>query len=441
MSNLIVIGGGISGLTAAYLACQQGARVQVIEPGPLGGVIRTHRVGGFTLEHGPNVLIEKPDFARFIDMLGFRDEMVYPAAEPYRQFVWHAGRAREVPKSLPAFVCSDLFTLREKGSVLRTLFSSTALSSQEEDSSVLDYFSKGLGSSVTRRVLDPVLKGIYGGDLSRLSARALFPNLWQATKEKKSLVSFMRQRARQRTGPLRTFVFRRGMSSFVQHIVQCAGPALSVIQDAAVHMSFVQGEHCVTLASGGKLKSSRVVVATPHRVLAGMIADDNSEPAQQFISAVKVRRYAPLTFVHVASSQFPTYPEDSFGVLFPEGTEYRFLGAMFNSALFPHLAPQGQHLITLCFGGIEALEDPSVLNPSQQVVAKVCGRYLGLTHLTTLSQHVWNEAIPQYEIGSHLIEAALKRFEGERPGLISVSVDSGGVGVPDRVRFVMERLL
>ena len=200
-----------------------------------------------------------------------------------------------------------------------------------------------------------------------------------------------------------------------------------------------QSPYRIELESGENLIAPQVVLALPARECVKIVKAPASHiEAQQFLRYAALRRYAPLTIVHCATDQVPCFPTDTFGILFPEGTPHLFLGAMFNSLLFPHLAPKGQQLLTLCFGGINALDKPSALSPTEGVVAELCKNYLGVTRFSQLACYRWDGAIPQYEIGHQEFLQSVLGFEQKYSGITLAMVDRGGVGVPDRVRSVME---
>jgi oxygen-dependent protoporphyrinogen oxidase len=191
-----VIGGGIAGLVASYELVKAGYRPVVIEPGAFGGMIRTLSVDGFTLEQGPNVLVERPAMAELLSELGLQDKIRYPSVTSYGQFVWCRGRPMKVPAGLLEFFVSPLFSWFTKLALPYRICKKGLLKPRAEDLSVLEFFTPLIGERSVRDVLDPVLKGIYGGDVEQLSARVIFPGLWEAAVQGLSLIGYMRRRPR-----------------------------------------------------------------------------------------------------------------------------------------------------------------------------------------------------------------------------------------------------
>jgi len=211
-----VIGGGIAGLTAAYELVKAGERPLLIEPGPIGGMIRSVQQDGVTLECGPNVLVERPDLKELLSDLKISSEVVYPSVNPYGQYVWYRGHPVKVPAGFFELLCSPLFTLKTKLLLPLRAFASGVLPRTSEDCTVEDFFKPLLGLHTVRHLLDPVLKGIYGGDVAKLSARSIFPSLWSAAQQGGSLFSYMQSRRSSGKPPI--LVVRGGMQRIVAEL-------------------------------------------------------------------------------------------------------------------------------------------------------------------------------------------------------------------------------
>ncbi len=176
--HAVVIGGGITGLVRAHELLKRGVQVTIVEPGALGGLIQSSHKGGFTMEHGPNVILEKPELAALIDEVGLRSKVVRPVILKYRQYVWYNGAPCEVPKSPPKLIFTPLIPFVDKCRLLPRLFAKGIVKSGEDDLSVHDLFSRVIGPTAATNILNPALRGIFGGDTTTLGARSLFPELF-----------------------------------------------------------------------------------------------------------------------------------------------------------------------------------------------------------------------------------------------------------------------
>lgn len=427
-----IIGAGIAGLTAAYELVKRGERPILIEPGRVGGMVCSQHQDGFTLECGPNVLVERPHVIALINELGLTSEIRYPSVMPYGQYVWFDGKPQKVPAGLFEFLTSPLFSWRTKLALPVRLAKAGVLQPQAEDESVLTFFSRLIGEDSTWALLDPVLKGIYGGDVDRLSARALFPNLWSAADAGDSVLSYMRRKGK--GGKPRIMVISGGIQRLPDALFAAIKDKIELRATTAERITPVAQGFSIQLGDGSSCAVDRCVVTVAGKNLASLL-----EPIAPPVSAaVREVSYAGLTIVHLAVDRSERLIPAAFGALFPRGMPDNFLGVMFNSLIFPHVAPPEKHVITAVLGGAQAEEtmcDPVELRERFPAFIK---QLLNLRDVDILHTYQWPRAIPQLEVGHFKVVEALDSVERAWPGLGFVGVDRGGVGVSDRVRLARE---
>lgn len=438
-----VIGGGIAGLTAAYKLVKLGERPYLIEPhDPPGGMVASSLVNGFTVEKGPNVLVERPDIKALLAELKLTGEVVYPSVNPYGQYVWFRDRARKVPTGIWEFLTSPLFTLETKLTIPFNLFRRGVLPSALEDCSVARFFRELLSAHTTRNLLDPVLKGIYGGDVDLLSARTLFPNLWNAAQRRESIFSYMRAKRRAGReggsgggGKPPIMVLRSGIASITGALWRDLEPHVMRVRARArrVHPAGDK-RYRVALEGGGEIEADGCILAVAGANLASLVESLDEALALE-LAAI---RYASLCVVNLSVPITERLIPKAFGVLFPGGMPLNLLGVMFNSQIFPHVAPPGAHLITVVLGGAQMEERSFNEVELREKLPALLDSFLGIKRATWLAKTEWNGAIPQLVVGHHQIVSALDRFEVNNPGLVCIGVDRGGVGVSDRIRIAQE---
>ncbi len=199
--RIAVIGGGTSGLSAAYTlarARQAGAPVEelLIEAGPsLGGVIRTEKIDGFVVEAGPDsFLSEKPQAAAMARELGLGDDLIGSNDDTRRTYILHRGRLIPIPDGLMfliptrvwPMVTTSLLPFSSKLAAMRELFASPPLE-HREDESVASFVARHYGAAMVENIADPMLAGVYGGDSAELSVRSVLPRFWEMEQKHGSL--------------------------------------------------------------------------------------------------------------------------------------------------------------------------------------------------------------------------------------------------------------
>ena len=433
-AKVAVIGAGISGLVSAWKLQREDKCVTLYEPGKLGGVLQTRISRGFTLETGPNVFAAKKDFLAFLDGIDLTPEIVWPALDRYKQYVWFNGKPNPVPRTLSGFISTSLIASIDKLRLPFRIARKPRLDRAFDDQSISDFFEPLLGQHAVRALLDPALQGIFGGSIDRLSARSVFPSIWRSRDAGYSIWQFMRRRPK--GDKRRAFLLRGGNQRLVERLRECV--ASTVVVDNAVTAVEFNTENdglrsCkwkVFDASGSVADFDRVVVATSGVATAGFIgslAPELSERLKRFTAV-------PLVVVHCGVPTEELSCSDGFGMLFPSASDARILGVMYNSVLFPHVAPSGQELLTVCLGGFK---DPGVIDLSEcellEIVQTELKRFLGIRSIDFIGVKRWPRAIPQYELGHHHLVEEMHSVERENEGIRFVGADIGGVGVPDRV--------
>ena len=357
-------------------------------------------------------------------------EVCFPVVPRYKQHVWCGGRICEVPRSPLKLFGTPLLPRALKWKLPLILFRKGIATPQADDESVAVYFDRFLGSEVVRDLLAPALQGVYGGDVGRLSARTVFPELWEASKRGGSLFSYAKtKRAR------RTLVFKQGMASLIGKLETSLRGKVEFIRRRAVLVRRSGAGLFEVVAEGGEGRTfNKVAVSTSGAASARFIAELDPALAHR----LEALRYAPIVVVHAAVSAAEPVPPKSYGVLFPPGHPDALLGVMFNSMLFPHTAPPGQHLLTVCLGGIHG---GHILSRSDTeiygVVLRELEQKLGLSGARMLAIYRWAEAIPQYEVGHWQLVEMARALERRAKGLVCIGADMGGVGVPDRVKLAL----
>lgn len=216
-----IIGGGIAGLAAAYELAKAGAEYTLFEAGSrLGGVISSATVAGSALEDGPDsFLTEKPAAAELCRELGLGDELIPSDDAKRKTWILVGNRLVALPDGLMFLIptklmptaMTPLFSLRTKIRMGMELMHPPRKG--EADESVAAMVERHYGAEVVDRLAGPLLSGIYGGEASQLSARAVLPRLVEMEVKYGSLTKAMLETMKTRHvggGARATFTTLRG---------------------------------------------------------------------------------------------------------------------------------------------------------------------------------------------------------------------------------------
>ena len=462
----VVIGGGITGLTACYRLMQQAQAgglpldVVLLEASDrLGGVIATRHQDGLLLEEGPDCfLATKPWGVELCDELGLSAELIGTTTEHRQSFIVRRGKLVPVPQgfylmapgSLWPFVTTRAFSWSGKLRMALDLVLPRRI--PEDDESLADFVTRRLGREALERMAQPMVGGIYTADPRRLSMQATMPQFLEMERRHRSLILALRHRQRQ-TGAQQPGVsgaryglfasFRHGMQTLVDALadrlpagtVRLQTPVRSVRRNPDSQRWTVSPQACPGPRSGDgpDLEADALCLAltAPHaaRLLTGL------DP--ELAAGLHDIPYASSAVVTLACNRADiAHPLNGMGFVVPAVEQHNLIACSFSSVKFAGRAPAGMVLLRAFVGG--ALQQEQALWPDaklQDAVLQDLRQLLGLTGKPTLchvSRHP--SAIPQYHVG-HLarierLEAAARRW----PGLALAGNAYHGVGVPDCIR-------
>lgn len=452
MKRIAVVGGGISGVTAAWQlererASGQAMECVLFEAGQrLGGTVETERRDGFVVECGPDSWVSEKPWARELAVeLGLEDEITPSNDEIRRTYLLWGGRLvpmpgkmrMMVPVDLEAIADSPLFSEEARRAYAREPeraeeLKATALP-EDRDESVASFVRRHFGEEVTRTVASPLLAGVFGGDVETLSVRAVLGPFVKMERQFGSLILALRALAPKTGGP-RPSVFttlRSGLGTFVEAMAREIPPETVRLQEPVEAVTRAEDSWQVKTARGVETFDA-VFVATPAHVTRKLL-----EPVDAGAAALLDMEASSAVVVALAYDAERARGMESptgFGYLVPPQAagEDALLACTFVHQKFGHRAPEGGVLLRAFFGSraaqkLMAASDAEVVNRAREELGLALGR---LPEPTFTLVRRWPRSLPQYAVG-HLermreLETRIERH----PGLRLLGNAYYGVGLP-----------
>jgi oxygen-dependent protoporphyrinogen oxidase len=451
----IVIGAGLSGLVCAYTLRQRGLDARLFEASDrAGGVIRSVERDGFLFELGPQSFTFTEPLRKLARELRIEAQML---AAPLKlpRYLFLDGRLEAAPLSPPAFFTSSLFSRRTKWTVLRDALgrSKPPADTAAGSESIAHFVRRKFGNELLEKLAGPFVSGIYAGDPEKLGLRSAFPQFYTAESGHGSIIRGM-LRGRKRGGePHALATFERGNQWLGDALAANLGPALHLGVAAAnivVAPSRAPGRFCVRFvepqdgpAATAPLYADHVIIATPAAV-AGQLLASVDESLTPLLAGVE---YTPISVVSLGYRKAAVNNAlNGFGFLTPRSSGLRLLGCVWNSSLFPGRAPEDAALLTSFLGGaLDKVACQLAAPELENLVHRELQRILGITEPPITSNvHIWQQAIPQYDLGHYRRTQILQQKMAALPGLALAGnyLDGPAVGaVVERARKVADYVL
>jgi protoporphyrinogen/coproporphyrinogen III oxidase len=421
----VIVGAGISGLSAAYYLAKAGKPSLILDPRPrAGGVIQTERVDGCTIEGGPDsFLAAKPEALTMIRELGLEGEVIDSNDHLRKTYIRKRGRMELMPDGLMMMVPTKLVPtalsgLLGWGTKIRMGLEFFRRPGQTApDRSVAEFIEDHYGREAVDYLAEPLLSGVYGGDPRDLSVNSVLPRFAELEKRYGSLTrGVLATRPKAGSGPLfRTL--KGGLGQWVDAILDAIRGHCEIRQMAAVAVERAPGGLRIK-AGGDWLEAENVVLAceAPNaaKLLDGRLAE--------LLGGIA---YSSSVVVALGYGGAP--PMDGFGFLIPRKERRQIVACTWVGTKFPHRAPAGTTLAR-CFLSGEAEPDISAVHRELRDLAGVRGepRFHRIFR--------WPRSMAQYGVGHAQRIAEIQQLVAATPGLHLAGNAYSGIGIPDCVR-------
>ncbi len=470
MPRIAILGGGVAGLAAAFELEQHRRAGQAVDwhlfeaSGGLGGTVATTRLqtrdGEYILEDGPDGWVTEKPWARHLaEALGLGPEILPCNEADKKTYLWLDGRLVPLPARMRLMVPEDLGTLQAsplfseaaKQAYAQELAHAEALkaAAPHTDESVASFVRRHFGDEVLTKLAAPLLSGVFGGDVAKLSVRAVMPAFVAMEAEHGSLIAALQAKARQRGAapPQPTFTtLRRGMGSLVEALLAALPPERLHTGNAAATLGRSPRREWLVRFTGlrsnpcaiGFVPFDGLLLATPAKVTKDLLSPLDEHAAA--LIPIAASSAVLVTFCWPAPLASSIAIPPGFGFLVPPGSGARpqLLAATFADNKYPGRAPEGCRILRAFFGSgsaeqLASATDAEVVETAIGALRSILGPLPAPdASLTTVRR--WPRSLPQYEVGHPDRMAELARHVQTLGHLHLLGNGYHGVGVPDLIR-------
>ncbi len=463
MKRVVIIGGGIAGLAAAYsLREHQGGgppfEIVILEKNErLGGNIKTERTGGFLIEGGPDCFLsEKPWAMELCKRVGLADKLL-ATNEAYRKtYVLSGGKLHVLPEGVILMVptkimplaYSTLISWPGKLRMAAELF--IPKKKDDKDETLGSFVRRRLGREVLDKIAEPLVAGVHAGDPETMSVRSSFPKFVQLEQEHGSLIRGMLKKmalmkkssagAAKGAGPKKRVTMFMTLRDGLSELIETLSNSLSKSPDdkirTKVKVRSVEKTgkgYAVSIEGGETLEADSVIVAAPAWVAASVLKSLDPVLEKELLSIPYVST-ATISLGYRKSDI--KHPMDGFGFVVPKTEGRRIMAASWVSRKFDHRAPEGSVLIRCFVGGSKNSELVSVDEKEMvRMVRQELREIMGIEAEPVLARvFKWNASMPQYTVGHEERIASIEARVARYPSLFITGSAYHGIGISDSVR-------
>lgn len=455
--RIIIIGGGITGLSAAYRLFELGSEqnlaldVTLIEARDrLGGVIHTIKQDGFLIDSGPdNFITAKPWALALTRRLGLESELLTTNASYRRAMVVRRGKLLPIPEGFllmaptrfVPMIATPLFSLPGKLRMAMDIFIPARKTNNDE--SLASFVTRRFGREALDRAVQPLISGIYTADPANLSLRATMPRFLDLESKYGSVIKGMRmegkrQKAKGSGARYGMFVtFRHGLQTLIHSLKDrlnhvCFRLNTHVVRVEKRATDSAASSWRVELKDGTSIEADGVIITGPSKHAARLLTGVDEKLAEQ-LSTVQ---YASSAVIHLAyRREQVAHPMDAFGCVVPITERRNIIAASFSSVKYEGRAPAGHVLLRAFMGG--ALYPEMLQRNDEELIAAARRDLDDLLGITTpplfALVHRWPDSMAQYHVGHLDRVAAIRKQLSRHKGLELGGNGFEGVGVPDCV--------
>jgi oxygen-dependent protoporphyrinogen oxidase len=452
MKQVIIVGGGISGLATAWIlrekASEEGIDIGITlleKENRLGGKIWSIKENGYLCEWGPNGFLDnKPQTLELCKALKADAKLLRSNDNARKRFIYSGGILNKLPENGSSFLKSSLISW--PGKIRLAMEPFIPQYKGDADETLAAFGRRRLGEEALNKLIAPMVSGIFAGDPETMSLKSCFPRIAELEAEYGGLIKAMMRLAKKKKADI----------AAGKAVASAAGPGgvltsfrggiqdLSDILTAELGMTIIRsGEETLEIVKGGsapwrvitkrgEYSADAVILATPAYASAALLKG----AAPEISSLLGHIPYSSMTVACFGyDKEQINYDLSGFGYLVPKQEKLSTLGTLWDSSIFEGRAPEGKVLLRsmmggACFPEYIRLSDAEVESRVRSDLEKT----MGINAAPSFIQIFRHEkAIPQYTVGHGKRLEAIAALIGKQPGLVLTGNSYRGIGLNDCV--------
>lgn len=460
MKKVVIIGGGITGLAAAYQIQQAGAAkgldyLLVEKDDRLGGKCFSEKIDGFMMEGGPDCFLsDKPSVLQISESMGIADSILPSNEASKRTFVLNKGQLCELPEGLMSlvpskivpFVLSPLVSWPGKFRMAMDLF--IPKKQEDADESLASFVRRRLGNEALDKIAEPLIGGIHAGNPDKMSLKATFPRFLDMEQKHGGMLKAMLAGKRNTPSPRpqkpggkpKTFfmTFKEGMGELAEAIASRLDPKKVITGQTVTGLTVEEKDgrqvYRVAIEGMAPIEADAVILATPAFAAAPLMEKVDQEAAR-VLAEIPAASSATVNLAYKKSDLSGDL--EAFGLVIPQSEKRKIMAVTYSSVKWNNRTPSDDYVLIRAFvGGARNQEyvdlaDEEMLAMVKSEIKDIMGVWV---EPVATKIYRWPKGMPQYTMGHLDRLATIKDRIAHLPGLHIVGGSYTGVGVPDCIK-------
>ena len=430
--NTVIIGGGISGLSAANFLSKKTSDFLILEASDIvGGTINSSKVDGYILENGPNTVLDNNTaIQELLSDLSITEELIYPNLKKIsNRYILINDRLEKIPLTIFEFLLTPILSIYSKIKI----FSEILVPRHINDTDVESFIKRRFGKEFHDNLIVPFLTGIYADTTSKMSTKNTLKKMWELEQKHGSIIIGL-IKGKNKSSKAKIFTIDGGLSKITELLSKKFINQL-MLNTKVSSIVKLSDSYKITLNKGEDIFCKKIISTIPAYSLKDIVFDDK---LKNILSKVN---YNPIDVFHFGFNRDALEIKiDGFGLLTKPQDRKSFLGVLFSSNIFEHVSNDKKFLITVLAGG-DRQKDLCKKSP-KFIERQILNEILPLLRLRSepeFKNHFrWSKGIPSYPMSVTKLQNDIKTFEETNKGFYIIGNYHLGVSVGDCIKSSKE---